>query len=117
MRAAAIGLAAMVAACASVAPTGTREAVLAVDEQQRAMVASADVTGLTRLAHPNLRINAPTGRVLTKEQFLASLASGGIGAESFARTAEDVMAEVHLPDDNSPATPVHTRNVVFRSEG
>jgi hypothetical protein len=53
------------------------------------MVASSDLTGLERLAHPNLRINAPGGRVLTREQFLANMRSGEIAAESFDRTAED----------------------------
>ncbi len=71
-------------------PTPTRDSVLAVDEQQRAMVAASDVAGLERLAHPNLRINAPGGRVLTREQFLANMRSGEIAAESFDRTAEDV---------------------------
>ncbi len=64
--------------------------VLAVDEQQRAMVAGSDVAGLDRLAHPNLRINAPGGRVLTREQFLANMRSGEIAAEQFERTAEEV---------------------------
>lgn len=54
------------------------------------MVAAADVSGLERLAHPNLRINAPGGRVLTREQFLTNMRSGEIAAESFERTAEDV---------------------------
>ena len=74
--------------CASVQTD--RASVVAVDEQQRAMVASADVTGLERLAHPNLRINAPGGRVLTREQFLANMRSGEIAAEGFERTPEEV---------------------------
>ena len=78
------------AGCASVPAYHSRAAVLAVDEQQRAMVAAADVSGLQRLAHPNLRINAPGGRVLTREQFLANMRSGEIAAEAFERTAEDV---------------------------
>jgi len=76
--------------CATVPEVGTRASVLAVDDQQRAMVASSDVTGLERLAHANLRINAPGGRVLTREQFLANMRSGQIAAEGFERTAEDV---------------------------
>ena len=78
------------AACATVPVDRDRANVLAVDEQQRAMVAAADVGGLDRLAHPNLRINAPGGRVLTREQFLANMRSGEIAAERFERTAEDV---------------------------
>jgi hypothetical protein len=75
---------------ATVISTPSRPSVLAIDEQQRAMVAAADVAGLERLAHPNLRINAPGGRVLTREQFLANMRSGEIAAQRFERTAEDV---------------------------
>ena len=78
------------AGCATVPNIGSRAAVLAVDDQQRAMVAASDVAGLGRLAHPNLRINAPGGRVLTREQFLTNVRSGEIDAEAFERTAEDV---------------------------
>ncbi|MFL6731021.1 MAG: nuclear transport factor 2 family protein [Sphingomicrobium sp.] len=80
----------LTAGCASVPAGQGRAALLSVDEQQRAMVAAADVSGLERLAHPNLRINAPGGRVLTREQFLTNMRSGEIAAESFERTAEDV---------------------------
>ena len=78
------------AGCATVPTVGRRAAVLAVDEQQRAMVASSDVSRLEDLAHPNLRINAPGGRVLSREQFLANMRSGEIAAEGFERTAEEV---------------------------
>ena len=84
----ALGLSAT--ACATLTPVGSRSSVLFVDEQQRAMVAASDVSGLERLAHRNLRINAPGGRVLTREQFLANMRSGDIAAEAFERTAEDV---------------------------
>jgi hypothetical protein len=80
----------LAAGCVAVPTNQGRASVLAVDEQQRAMVAAADVSGLTRLAHPNLRINAPGGRVLSREQFLAKMRSGEIAAEGFERTAEDV---------------------------
>lgn len=80
----------LAAGCVAVPTNQGRASVLAVDEQQRAMVAAADVSGLTRLAHPNLRINAPGGRVLSREQFLANMRSGAIAAEGFERTAEDV---------------------------
>jgi len=78
------------AGCATVPRSPSRESVLAVDERQRALVAASDVAGLERLAHPNLRINAPGGRVLSREQFLANMRSGEIAAERFDRTAEDV---------------------------
>ena len=79
---------AMLAGCATTPNVGTRATVLSVDDQQRAMVAAADVAGLDRLAHPNLLINSPGGRVLTREQFLANMRSGEIAAEGFERTAE-----------------------------
>jgi hypothetical protein len=80
----------LAAACASVPSDQGRASVLSVDEAQRAMVAAADISGLERLAHPHLRINAPGGRVLTREQFLANMRSGEIAAEGFERTPEDV---------------------------
>lgn len=79
----------VVAACATLPPRDAAS-VRAVDEQQRAMVAASDVAGLERLAHPNLRINAPGGRVLTREQFLANMRNGEIAADAFERTAEEV---------------------------
>jgi hypothetical protein len=90
MRSTALLLALLAAACATVPSGLDRSGVLAVDEQQREMVASGDVAGLERLADPLLRINAPGGRVLTREQFLANMRSGEIAAEAFERTAEDV---------------------------
>lgn len=80
----------LLAGCATVSSVGSDATVFAVDEQQRVMVASSDVAGLESLAHPNLRINAPGGRVLTREQFLANLRTGEIAAEGFERTAEAV---------------------------
>ena len=98
------------AGCATVPNIGGRAAVLAVDDQQRAMVAACDVAGLGRLAHPNLRINAPGGRVITREQFLANMRSGEIAAESFDRTAEDVSisGEVAVVMGRETFTPVAT---------
>lgn len=80
----------LTAACATVPPVHDPSTVLLVDEQERQMVASSDVASLERLAHPNLRINAPTGRVLSREQFLANVRSGAIAAEAFERTPEEV---------------------------
>ena len=86
----------LVAGCAtSTLPEG-QASILAVDEDQRRMVASSDVAGLERLAHANLRINAPGGRVLTREQFLTNMRSGEIAAESFERVAEDVSISGNL---------------------
>ncbi len=61
-----------------------------LDAQQKTMVATANVDGLAKLAHPDLRINAPTNRILTRNQFLAMMRNGQIGAEGFERTAESV---------------------------
>ena len=77
-------------ACATVPAVPGRDSVLAVDEAQRALVAAGDAAGLDRLAHANLRINAPGGRVLTREAFLANMRNGEIVAEGFERTAEEV---------------------------
>lgn len=88
IRALAAALLSSAAGCATV--PNEMATVLAVDDAQRAMVAASDIIGLERLAHPNLRINAPGGRVLTREQFLANMRSGEIAAEAFERTAEDV---------------------------
>lgn len=63
----------------------------AVDERQRMMVAASDIAGLTGLAHPNLRINAPGNRVLTREQFLTNISTGEIAAEQFERMPEEIM--------------------------
>jgi hypothetical protein len=78
------------AGCATVPQATSRATVLAIDEQQRALVAAEDAAGLERLAHANLRINAPGGHVLSREQFLKNMRSGEIGAEAFERTPEDV---------------------------
>jgi len=81
----------LVMGCATVSPPdGGDAAVRSADEQQRAMVAAADVAGLERLAHANLRINAPGGRVLSREQFLANMRNGEIATEQFQRTPEEV---------------------------
>src|SRR5687767_144485 len=84
------GLSIILTVAAQLAAPTDASGVLAADERQRAMVAASDVAGLERLAHANLRINAPGGRVLTREQFLTNMRSGEIAAESFERVAEDV---------------------------
>lgn len=86
----------LTAGCVSLSHVGSRASVLAVDDQQRAMVAASDVTGLERLAHPNLRINAPGGRVLSREQFLENMRIGEIAAEGFQRTPEDVSISANV---------------------
>jgi len=78
-------------AAGELVPLKGSEATLAhLDMQQKAMVGRADVEGLAALSAPDLTINAPTGRVLTREQFLAMMRDGRIGAEDFERTIESV---------------------------
>ena len=91
MRAASLCLSlVLTAGCGTVPKVASQATVGAVDDQQRAMVAASDWAGLERLAHPDLRINAPGGRVLTRQQFLANMRSGEIAAEGFERIAENV---------------------------
>jgi hypothetical protein len=72
-------------------PHDVDEAALrAVDERQRQIISGNDVRGMTEIAHSNLRINAPTNQVLTREQLLAMMESGDIGAENFVRVPEAV---------------------------
>ena len=78
------------------AESGAATELAVLDARQKEMVATADVDGLAQLAHPNLRINAPTNRILTREQFLAMMRSGQIGAEGFERTAESVTVSGNL---------------------
>lgn len=83
----------------------------AVDAKQKDMVVKGDVAGLTALASADLRINAPTNRILTRDQFIAMLRSGQIGAEAFERTVESATvsgnvgivmgSEVFTPTANS----------------
>ena len=65
-------------------------ALAALDLRQKDMVAKADVDGLAALSASDLTINAPTDRVLTREQVLAMMRNGQIGAEDFERTVESV---------------------------
>lgn len=76
---------------AEVMAPGSNEAALAlVDAKQKDMVARADVEELAKLSAPELTINAPTNRILTREQFLAMMRNGQIGAEAFERRTESI---------------------------
>jgi hypothetical protein len=89
----AFGIAALgLTACASM-PSASRDAasLRAADQAQMNAVAAGDIAALEALAHPDLRINAPTGRILTNQAFFAAMRSGAIGAEAFTRTPEDVV--------------------------
>ena len=65
-------------------------ALRALDARQKDMVARADIAGLAALSSPDLTINAPTNRILSRDQFLAMMRNGRIGAEAFERTVEHV---------------------------
>lgn len=82
------------AAVAQVAVVGARTpdeaAVLAADAQQRDAVAKVDLEAIRRISHPNLRVNAPSNRVLTREDLIHMVGSGEIRNEVFERTAEQV---------------------------
>ena len=80
----------VLAGCRQPPTDDNRNVILALDEQQRALVAAADYRGLARLAHRDLQINSPNGRVLNRDTFLKVVQTGEIRAESFARSAETV---------------------------
>ncbi len=81
----------MLLSSAAIARGDARQTALTkLDVEQKMMVARADVEGLAALSAPELTINAPTGRVLTRGQFLAMMRNGQIGAEQFERTVESV---------------------------
>ena len=78
------------AAAQPVSPESSEAVLTKLDQRQKEMVAKADVDGLAALSSESLRINAPTGRVLTRAQFLAMMRDGRIGAENFERAIESV---------------------------
>jgi len=76
---------------------GSIEGELAkLDLEQKDMVAKADVERLAALSAPGLTINAPTNRVLIREQFLTMMRNGQIGAEDFERKVESVTVSGDL---------------------
>jgi hypothetical protein len=90
-RIALLSFVALLGGCATIGAKGGDEASLrALDERQRQIIAAQDVRGMTEIAHPNLRINAPTNQVLTRELLLAMMASGEVAAEDFVRVPEMV---------------------------
>ena len=69
--------------------TAVDEASLrAADELQRRAVEAGDVEVVRAMMHPRYRVNAPTGRVMTREEILAMFDQGLIGAEPVQRTVE-----------------------------
>ena len=73
------------------AQTTDQRDLLAADEQQRQAVASVDTEAILARTDPNLRVNAPNNRILTREDLVRMVASGEIRNEVFVRTPEDVI--------------------------
>ena len=71
--------------------TADERAVLAADARQRLAVASMDIEAIGKISDPNLRVNAPNNRILTREDLMRMVASGEIRNEVFERTPEDVV--------------------------
>jgi hypothetical protein len=76
---------------AAIARTPDEAALLAADARQRAAVANIDLAAIAAIAHPNLRVNAPNNRILTREDLLHMVGSGEIRNEAFERVAEQVV--------------------------
>lgn len=76
------------AASAPPARTADETALLAVDARQRDAVAKADLDAIASLSHPDLHVNAPTNRILTRDDLIAMVGSGRIRNEVFERTPE-----------------------------
>src|SRR5215211_3435279 len=66
--------------------TVDERAILAADAQQRLAVASMDIEEIGKISDPNLRVNAPNNRILTREDLMRMVASGEIRNEVFERT-------------------------------
>ena len=71
--------------------TADQRAVLAADAKQRLAVASVDVKAIGEISDPHLRVNAPSNRILTRDDLMRMVASGEIRNEVFERTPEDVV--------------------------
>lgn len=64
--------------------------LLQANARQRDAVASVDLDAIAEIAHPNLRVNAPTNRVITREDLILMVGSGEIRNEVFERIPEVV---------------------------
>jgi hypothetical protein len=64
--------------------------LLAADARQRAAVADVNLKDIAAISHPNLRVNAPNNRILTREDLISMVGSGEIKNEIFERTPEGV---------------------------
>lgn len=62
----------------------------AADQEQRRLVLAGDAAALDRILHPNMVINGPNGRIVTRAMFLESVRTGAIAKETFERNPEAV---------------------------
>ncbi|MFC4313803.1 nuclear transport factor 2 family protein [Steroidobacter flavus] len=77
-------------ASAETQAAATEASLRAADQEQRRLVFEGKTDELARLCHPNLLINGPNGRVVTKEMLLESVQTGAIAKEKFERIPEAV---------------------------
>ena len=73
------------------APAVNEASLRAADELQRAAVAAGDVQAVRALMHPRYRVNAPTNRVMTREEILVMFERGVITAEPVQRIIEAAL--------------------------
>ncbi|UTP40858.1 nuclear transport factor 2 family protein [Phenylobacterium sp. LH3H17] len=71
--------------------TADETAVLEADARQRDAVAKSDLAAIAQIAHPNLRVNAPNNRILTRQDLIRMVGSGDIRNDVFERTPETVV--------------------------
>ena len=76
---------------AFVARTTDEKWLLATDSRQREAVRDGKLETIAEIGHPNLRINAPNNRILTRDDLIAMVKSGEIRNEVFERTAETLV--------------------------
>jgi len=84
-------LAAQATPAQSIARTVDERAVLAADARQRDAVASVDLSALRAISHRNLRVNAPSNRIISREDLVRMVGSGKIRNEVFERVPESVV--------------------------
>ncbi len=63
----------------------------AADARRRDAVAAADLKAIAEISHSNLRVNAPSNRILTREDLIRMVGAGEIRNEVFERTPEAVV--------------------------
>jgi hypothetical protein len=91
----------LIAACVAAVPlapafaltgrTVDERAVLAADARQRDAVAAVDLKAIAAISHRNLRVNAPSNRILTRGELLRMVGSGDIRNEVFERVPETII--------------------------